>query len=149
MLMSYAERVLDYYNNPRNAGTLDKTSQHVGTGLVHVSEYVDVVRFQIEVNPATHVIRDARFKTFGCGSAIACSSIVTEWIKGKTIEEAFKLDHMDVVEALSLPPSKIHSAILTEDAVRAAINNYRSKNGLEPAVEEEEEEPADYYDERD
>jgi nitrogen fixation NifU-like protein len=147
--MSYAERVLDYYNNPRNAGTLDKLSQHVGTGLVHVSEYVDVVRFQIEVNPATHVIREARFKTFGCGSAIACSSIVTEWIKGKTIEEAFKMDHMDVVEALSLPPSKIHSAILTEDAVRAAINDYRSKNGMEAAVEEGEEEPADYYDERD
>lgn len=148
MLMSYAERVLEYYNNPRNAGTLDKNSQHVGTGLVHVSEYVDVVRFQIEVNPVTHVIREARFKTFGCGSAIACSSIATEWIKGKTIEEAFRLDHMEIVEALSLPPSKIHSAILTEDALRAAINDYRAKNGMEPAVEAYEE-PADYYDERD
>jgi nitrogen fixation NifU-like protein len=146
--MSYAERVLEYYNNPRNAGTLDKNSQQVGTGLVHVSEYVDVVRFQIEVNPVTHVIREARFKTFGCGSAIACSSIATEWIKGKTIEEAFRLDHMEIVEALSLPPSKIHSAILTEDAVRAAINDFRAKNGMEPA-EEEYEEPADYYDERD
>lgn len=149
MLMSYAERVLEYYNNPRNAGTLDKSSQHVGTGLVHVSEYVDVVRFQVEVNPVTHVIREARFKTFGCGSAIACSSIATEWIKGKTIEEAFRLDHMEIVEALSLPPSKIHSAILTEDAVRAAINDYRGKNGMEPAEEEFDEEPADYYDERD
>ena len=147
MLMSYAERVLDYYNNPRNAGSLDKSMQSVGTGLVHVPEYIDVVRFQIEVNPITHVIREARFKTFGCGSAIACSSLATEWIKGKTIEEAFKLDHMEIVEALSLPPSKIHSAILTEDAVRAAINDFREKNGMERAVEEEEEEPADYYDE--
>ncbi|WP_044220622.1 iron-sulfur cluster assembly scaffold protein [Chitinophaga pinensis] len=138
--MAYAERVLDYYNNPRNAGTLDKSSPQVGTGLIHVPEYIEVVRIQIEVSPKRHVIMDARFKTFGCGAAIAATSITTEWLKGKTIEEAARLDHMDIVEALSLPPAKIHATILIEDAVKAAINDYRFKNGLEPMREEVPEE---------
>jgi nitrogen fixation protein NifU and related proteins len=138
MLMAYAERVLDHYDNPRNAGTLDKSSLQVGTGLIHVPEYIEVVRIQIEVSPKRHVIMDARFKTFGCGAAIAASSITTEWLKGKTIEEAAKLDHMEIVEALSLPPVKIHCTILIEDAVKAAINDYRYKNGLEAISEEEE-----------
>lgn len=136
--MAYAERVLDYYNNPRNAGTLDKSSPHVGTGLIHVPEYIEVVRIQIEVSPKRHVIMDARFKTFGCGAAIAATSITTEWLKGKTIEEAAKLDHMDIVEALSLPPAKIHCTFLIEDAVKAAINDFRLKNGMEAMGEEEE-----------
>ncbi|WP_449508531.1 iron-sulfur cluster assembly scaffold protein [Chitinophaga rhizophila] len=140
MLMAYAERVLDYYNNPRNAGTLDKSSLQVGTGLIHVPEYIEVVRMQIEVSPKRHVIMDARFKTFGCGAAIAATSITTEWLKGKTIEEAARLDHMDIVEALSLPPAKIHCTILIEDAVKAAINDYRFKNGMEALSEEETEE---------
>ncbi|MBW8685659.1 iron-sulfur cluster assembly scaffold protein [Chitinophaga sp. B61] len=138
--MAYAERVLDYYNNPRNAGTLDKSSLQVGTGLIHVPEYIEVVRMQIEVSPKRHVIMDARFKTFGCGAAIAATSITTEWLKGKTIEEAARLDHMDIVEALSLPPAKIHCTILIEDAVKAAINDYRFKNGMEALSEEETEE---------
>jgi nitrogen fixation NifU-like protein len=137
--MAYAERVLDYYNNPRNAGTLDKTSLQVGTGLIHVPEYIEVIRIQIEVSPKRHVIMDARFKTFGCGAAIAATSITTEWLKGKTIEEAARLDHMDIVEVLNLPPAKIHCTILVEDAVKAAINDYRQKNGMEPINEEEAE----------
>lgn len=140
MLMAYAERVLDYYDNPRNVGTLDKSSPRVGTGLIHVPEYIEVVRIQIEVSPARHVIMDARFKTFGCGAAIAATSMTTEWLKGKTIEEAAQLDHMEIVEALNLPPAKIHSTILIEDAVKAAINDYRQKNGMELLKEEEEEE---------
>lgn len=146
MLMAYAERVLDYYNNPKNVGTLDKSSIRVGTGLIHVPEYIEVVRIQIEVSPARHVIMDARFKTFGCGAAIAATSMTTEWLKGKTIEEAAQLDHMDIVEALNLPPAKIHCTILIEDAVKTAINDYRQKNGMEllKAEEEEEETERDY-----
>ena len=129
--MAYHERVLDYYNNPRNAGTLDKTQSNVGTGLVHVPEYIEVIRIQIEVNPVTSVIREARFKTFGSGSAIAASSLGTEWVKGKSIEEAAQFNDMYIVEALNLPPAKIHCAALVEDAIKAAINDYRLKNGLE------------------
>lgn len=143
MVMAYAERVLDYYDNPRNVGTLDKSSLRVGTGLIHVPEYIEVIRIQIEVSPARHVIMDARFKTFGCGAAIAATSITTEWLKGKTIEEAAQLDHMEIVEALNLPPAKIHNTILIEDAVKAAINDYRHKNGMELLKEEEEEEDAE------
>jgi nitrogen fixation NifU-like protein len=141
--MAYAERLLDYYDNPRNVGTLDKTSARVGTGLIHVPEYIEVVRIQIEVSPARHIIMDARFKTFGCGAAIAATSITTEWLKGKSIEEAARLDHMDIVEVLNLPPAKIHCTILIEDAVKAAINDYRNKNGMEQLKEEEEEEEAE------
>jgi nitrogen fixation NifU-like protein len=139
MLMAYAERVLDYYDNPRNVGTLDKSSIRVGTGLIHVPEYLEVVRIQIEVSPARHIIMDARFKTFGCGAAIAATSITTEWLKGKSIEEAAQLYHMEIVEALNLPPAKIHITILIEDAVKAAINDYRHKNGMEPLKVEETE----------
>lgn len=140
MLMAYAERVLEYYDNPRNVGTLDRTSPQVGTGLIHVPDYVEVVRIQIEVSPKRHIITNARFKTFGCGAAIAATSITTEWLIGKSIDEAAKLDHMDIVEALSLPPSKIHATILIEDAVKSAINDYRYKNGMDPISEEELEE---------
>lgn len=136
MLMDYAAKVMDHYNNPRNAGKLDIASLNVGTGLIHVSEYIEVVRIQIEINPAKNIITDARFKTFGCGSAIAAASLTTEWLKGKTPEDAFKINNMDIVEALSLPPSKIHCTILVEDAVKAAINDYRHKNGLEALQEE-------------
>jgi nitrogen fixation protein NifU and related proteins len=137
MLMDYAARVMDHYNNPRNAGKLDTASLDVGTGLIHVPEYLEVIRIQIEVNPVKNTIKDARFKTFGCGSAIAASSLTTEWLRGKTLEEAFRIDNMDIVDALSLPPSKIHCTILVEDAVRAAVNDFLQKNGKEPLHIEE------------
>jgi Fe-S cluster assembly scaffold IscU len=129
--MAYSEKVLDHYNNPKNVGTLDKSKATVGTGLVGAPECGDVMRLQIEVDPATKVIIDAKFKTFGCGSAIASSSLATEWLKGKSIDEAIQIDNMDIVEELSLPPVKIHCSVLAEDAIKAAINDYRQKNGLE------------------
>jgi len=128
--MAYSEKVLDHYNNPKNVGTLDKSKNTVGTGLVGAPECGDVMRLQIEVDPATQVITDAKFKTFGCGSAIASSSLATEWLKGKTVEEAVQIDNMDIVEELNLPPVKIHCSVLAEDAIKAAINDYRKKNGL-------------------
>jgi nitrogen fixation NifU-like protein len=130
--MAYSDKVIDHYNNPRNVGTLDKSKNEVGTGLVGAPECGDVMRLQIEVDPETHVIKDARFKTFGCGSAIASSSLATEWLKGKTVDQALEIDNMDIVEELALPPVKIHCSVLAEDAIRAAINDYRVKNGLEP-----------------
>jgi nitrogen fixation NifU-like protein len=132
--MAYSEKVIDHYTNPRNIGTLDKASDTVGTGLVGAPECGDVMRLQIQVNEETGVIEDAKFKTFGCGSAIASSSLATEWIKGKTVEEALSIDNMDIVEELALPPVKIHCSVLAEDAIRAAINDYRQKRGLEPLV---------------
>ena len=132
--MAYSEKVIDHYTNPRNIGTLDKASDTVGTGLVGAPECGDVMRLQIQVNEETGVIEDAKFKTFGCGSAIASSSLATEWIKGKTVDEALSIDNMDIVEELSLPPVKIHCSVLAEDAIRAAINDYRQKRGLEPLV---------------
>ncbi len=135
--MAYSKKVLDHYESPRNVGTLDKNSPNVGTGLVGAPECGDVMRLQIEVDPETQTIIDAKFKTFGCGSAIASSSLVTEWIKGKTIDEAMKLDNMDIVEELALPPIKIHCSVLAEDAVKAAINDYRVKNGLPPIPTDE------------
>lgn len=129
--MAYSEKVIDHYNNPRNIGTLDKSKQNVGTGLVGAPECGDVMRLQIEVDEQ-NIIRDAKFKTFGCGSAIASSSLATEWLKGKSIDEALSIDNMDIVEELSLPPVKIHCSVLAEDAIKAAINDYRVKNGLEP-----------------
>jgi nitrogen fixation NifU-like protein len=135
--MAYSEKVLDHYNNPKNVGTLDKSKNTVGTGLVGAPECGDVMRLQIEVDPATQVITDAKFKTFGCGSAIASSSLATEWLKGKTVEEAVQIDNMDIVEELSLPPVKIHCSVLAEDAIKAAINDYRKKNGLEELKFEE------------
>jgi nitrogen fixation NifU-like protein len=122
--------VLDHYANPKNVGTLDKSKQNVGTGLVGAPECGDVMRLQLEINDG--IITDAKFKTFGCGSAIAASSLATEWLKGKTLDKAAELDNMDLVEELSLPPVKIHCSVLAQDAVRDAINDYRKKNNLEP-----------------
>jgi len=131
--MAYSEKVIDHYNNPRNVGTLNKDSKFVGTGLVGAPECGDVMRLQIEVSE-DNVITDAKFKTFGCGSAIASSSLATEWLKGKTIDEALSMDNMDIVEELALPPVKIHCSVLAEDAIKSAINDYRVKNGLEAIV---------------
>jgi nitrogen fixation NifU-like protein len=127
--MAYSEKVLDHYSNPKNVGTLDKSKPNVGTGLVGAPECGDVMRLQIEVNNG--VITDAKFKTFGCGSAIAASSLATEWLKGKTLDEAVTIDNMDLVEELNLPPVKIHCSVLAEDAIKSAINDYRVKNGEE------------------
>jgi Fe-S cluster assembly scaffold IscU len=133
--MAYGEKVIDHYQNPRNVGTLDKSKPTVGTGLVGAPECGDVMRLQIEIQDG--IITDAKFKTFGCGSAIAASSLATEWLKGKSVDEAAKLDNMDLVEELNLPPVKIHCSVLAQDAVQAAINDYRTKNGLEPIQFEE------------
>ena len=133
--MAYSEKVLDHYSNPKNVGTLDKSKSNVGTGLVGAPECGDVMRLQIEVNEG--IITDAKFKTFGCGSAIAASSLATEWLKGKSLEEAMTIDNMDLVEELNLPPVKIHCSVLAEDAIKSAINDYRVKNGLEAIIFEE------------
>ena len=127
--MSYSDKVVDHYNNPRNVGTLDKNSSEVGTGLVGAPECGDVMRLQIRVNPETQVIEEAKFKTFGCGSAIASSSLATEWIKGRTVEDALAIKNTDIVKELSLPPVKIHCSVLAEDAIRAAIGDWKKKNG--------------------
>ncbi|GAC1418301.1 MAG: Fe-S cluster assembly scaffold IscU [Flavisolibacter sp.] len=128
--MAYSDKVLQHYNNPLNVGTLDKSKNNVGTGLVGAPECGDVMRLQIEVDEATGVIKDAKFKTFGCGSAIASSSLATEWLKGKSVDDAIKIDNMEIVEELNLPPVKIHCSVLAEDAIKAAVNDYRIKNGL-------------------
>jgi nitrogen fixation NifU-like protein len=127
--MAYSDKVLDHYENPKNVGTLDKSKPNVGTGLVGAPECGDVMRLQIEV--VDNIIVDAKFKTFGCGSAIASSSVATEWLKGKSLDEAITIDNMDLVEELNLPPVKIHCSVLAEDAIKSAINDYRVKNGLE------------------
>ena len=132
--MAYSDKVIDHYSNPRNVGTLDKSKKNVGTGLVGAPECGDVMRLQIEVDEATNTITDAKFKTFGCGSAIASSSLATEWLKGKSIDEALAIDNMEIVEDLALPPVKIHCSVLAEDAIKSAISDYRVKNGL-PALE--------------
>jgi Fe-S cluster assembly scaffold IscU len=129
--MAYSEKVIDHYQNPKNVGTLDKSKKSVGTGLVGAPECGDVMRLQIEVDEATGTITDAKFKTFGCGSATASSSLATEWLKGKTVDQALTVDNMDFVEELNLPPVKIHCSVLAEDAIKAAINDYRVKNGME------------------
>ena len=129
--MAYSEKVIDHYQNPKNVGTLDKTSKNVGTGLVGAPECGDVMRLQIEVNHETGMITDAKFKPFGCGSAIASSSLATEWLKGKSVDEALSIDNMTIVEELNLPPVKIHCSVLAEDAIKAAINDYREKNGMD------------------
>ena len=133
--MAYSEKVIDHYQNPKNVGTLDKSKSNVGTGLVGAPECGDVMRLQIEVND--NIITDAKFKTFGCGSAIAASSLATEWLKGMTLEEAVKMDNMELVEELNLPPVKIHCSVLAEDAIKSAINDYRVKNGETPLVFED------------
>ena len=135
--MAYSEKVIDHYQNPKNVGTLDKSKKNVGTGLVGAPECGDVMRLQIEVDDETGTITDAKFKTFGCGSAIASSSLATEWLKGKTVDQALTVDNMDFVEELSLPPVKIHCSVLAEDAIKAAINDYRVKNGMEALKFEE------------
>jgi nitrogen fixation protein NifU and related proteins len=126
--MAYSDKVIDHYNNPRNVGQMDKGSTAVGTGLVGAPECGDVMRLQIKVNSETRVIEDAKFKTFGCGSAIASSSLATEWVKGKTVDEALEIKNTDIVKELSLPPVKIHCSVLAEDAIRAAIGDWKKKN---------------------
>jgi len=133
--MAYSEKVIDHYSNPKNVGTLDKSKSNVGTGLVGAPECGDVMRLQIEVDQESGIISDAKFKTFGCGSAIASSSLATEWLKGKTVDQALAIDNMDIVEELNLPPVKIHCSVLAEDAIKAAINDYRVKNGLAELTE--------------
>ena len=127
--MPYSDKVLDHYNNPRNVGSFDKSDTTVGTGIVGAPECGDVMKLQLKIN-ANGVIEDAKFKTFGCGSAIASSSLATELVKGKTLEEALKLQNTDIVEELALPPVKIHCSVLAEDAIKAAIADYRQKNGI-------------------
>lgn len=129
--MAYSDKVLDHYSNPRNVGSLDKSAAEVGTGLVGAPECGDVMKLQIKVNPETNIIEDAKFKTFGCGSAIASSSLATEWVKGKTVDEALQIKNTDIVRELSLPPVKIHCSVLAEDAIRAAISDWKKKQVAE------------------
>jgi nitrogen fixation protein NifU and related proteins len=125
--MAYSDKVLDHYNNPRNVGSMDKTSSDVGTGMVGAPECGDVMKLQVKVNSATGVIEDAKFKTFGCGSAIASSSLATEMLKGRTVDEALEIKNTEIVNELSLPPVKIHCSVLAEDAIKAAIMDYKKK----------------------
>ncbi|KKS38012.1 MAG: Fe-S cluster assembly scaffold IscU [Candidatus Sungbacteria bacterium RIFCSPLOWO2_12_FULL_41_11] len=125
--MAYSDKVIDHYSNPRNVGSFPKDVKNVGTGLVGAPECGDVMKLQIRVNPETGIIEDAKFKTFGCGSAIASSSLATEWLKGKTVEDAQKIKNTDIVNELKLPPVKIHCSVLAEDAIKAAIADYRAK----------------------
>ena len=126
--MAYSDKVIEHFKHPKNVGTLDKSKKNVGTGLVGAPECGDVMRLQIEVDEQNGTISDAKFKTFGCGSAIASSSLATEWLKGKSIDEALAIDNMDIVEELALPPVKIHCSVLAEDAIKSAINDYKEKN---------------------
>jgi nitrogen fixation NifU-like protein len=127
--MAYSDKVLDHYNNPRNVGSLDKNDPNVGTGMVGAPECGDVMKLQLKVNPESGIIEDAKFKTFGCGSAIASSSLATEWVKGRTVDEALAIKNTDIVNELSLPPVKIHCSVLAEDAIKAAIADYKKKQG--------------------
>ena len=129
--MAYSEKVLEHYQKPKNIGSLDSKSDNVGTALVGAPECGDVMKLQIEVDHETKKIIDAKFKTFGCGSAIASSSLATEWIKDKTLDDAFKVHNTDIVEELSLPPVKIHCSVLAEDAIKGAIKDYKQKQGIE------------------
>jgi len=134
--MAYSDKVVDHYNNPRNVGSMPKEDPNVGTGLVGAPECGDVMKLQMKINPDTQVIEEAKFKTFGCGSAIASSSLATEWVKGKTVEEALSIKNTDIVRELSLPPVKIHCSVLAEDAIKAAIGDWKKKHGAEvPATE--------------
>jgi Fe-S cluster assembly scaffold IscU len=128
--MAYSDKVLEHYNNPRNVGSLDKSSPDVGTGMVGAPECGDVMKLQVKVNPATGIIEDAKFKTFGCGSAIASSSLATEWLRGKTVDQALEIKNTDIVNELALPPVKIHCSVLAEDAIKAAISDYKNKRGV-------------------
>jgi len=133
--MAYSEKVIDHYNHPRNVGSMDKSSADVGTGLVGAPECGDVMKLQIKVNPQTNVIEDAKFKTFGCGSAIASSSLATEWVKGKTVDEALEIKNTEIVKELALPPAKIHCSVLAEDAIRAAIGDWKKKQNVAKPAE--------------
>lgn len=132
--MAYSEKVIDHYRNPRNVGSLPKDDPNVGTGLVGAPECGDVMKLQVRVNPVTRVIEEAKFKTFGCGSAIASSSLATEWVKGKTVEEALQIKNTEIVRELNLPPVKIHCSVLAEDAIKAAISDWKRKSGLAEAA---------------
>ncbi len=133
--MAYSDKVVDHYNNPRNVGSLDKSQDDVGTGLVGAPECGDVMKLQIQVDDSSGVIEDAKFKTFGCGSAIASSSLATEWVKGKTVDEALDIKNTDIVKELSLPPVKIHCSVLAEDAIKAAISDWKAKHPAEAPAE--------------
>ena len=134
--MAYSDKVIDHYNNPRNVGNLDKKDPSVGTGLVGAPECGDVMKLQIKINPETQVIEDAKFKTFGCGSAIASSSLATEWVKGRTVDEALTIKNTEIVKELNLPPVKIHCSVLAEDAIKAAVRDYKQKQQAEAKPEE-------------
>jgi len=125
--MAYSDKVVEHYENPRNVGSFEKGDETVGTGMVGAPACGDVMKLQIKVNPATGLIEDAKFKTYGCGSAIASSSLVTEWVKGKSLDEALTIKNTQIAEELALPPVKIHCSILAEDAIKAAVNDYKAK----------------------
>lgn len=135
--MAYSPKVLEHYNNPRNVGSFDAKDDDIGTGLVGAPECGDVMRLQIRVNPQTGTIEDAKFKTFGCGSAIASSSLATEWLKGKSLDEALGIKNTQIVEELALPPVKVHCSVLAEDAIKAAIKNYQEKQSTDESAEPE------------
>src|SRR5437667_10312 len=139
--MAYSDKVLDHYNHPRNVGSMDKNNPNVGTGMVGAPECGDVMKLQVQVDQATGIIADAKFKTFGCGSAIASSSLATEWLKGKTVDEALAIKNTDIVAELSLPPVKIHCSVLAEDAIKAAINDYKKKQSATTASAAKEAQP--------
>jgi nitrogen fixation protein NifU and related proteins len=132
--MAYSNKVLDHYDNPRNVGSLDKSDPNVGTGMVGAPECGDVMKLQVKVDPISGIIEEAKFKTFGCGSAIASSSLATEWLKGKTVDQALEIKNTDIVNELSLPPVKIHCSVLAEDAIKAAISDYKAKQGVKQEV---------------
>jgi nitrogen fixation NifU-like protein len=140
--MAYSNKVIDHYENPRNVGSLPKEDPNVGTGLVGAPECGDVMKLQVKVNPDTGVIDDAKFKTFGCGSAIASSSLATEWLKGKTVDQALAIKNTDIVNELSLPPVKIHCSVLAEDAIKAAIADYRKKQDKDAATAADKAQPS-------
>src|SRR6204780_144758 len=134
--MAYSDKVLDHYNNPRNVGSFDKSAGNVGTGMVGAPECGDVMKLQIRVNEESGIIEEAKFKTFGSGSAIASSSLATEWLKGKTVDQALEIKNTDIVNELSLPPVKIHCSVLAEDAIKAAISDYRTKQAKRVPAEQ-------------
>ncbi|MGB7218119.1 MAG: Fe-S cluster assembly scaffold IscU [Vicinamibacterales bacterium] len=139
--MAYSTKVIEHYEHPRNVGSMPKDDPNVGTGLVGAPECGDVMKLQVKVNPQTGVIDDAKFKTFGCGSAIASSSLATEWLKGKTVDQALTIKNTDIVNELSLPPVKIHCSVLAEDAIKAAISDYKKKQGVKATSAEKETQP--------
>ena len=139
--MAYSTKVIEHYEHPRNVGSMPKDDPNVGTGLFGAPECGDVMKLQVKVNPTTGVIDDAKFKTFGCGSAIASSSLATEWLKGKTVDQALTIKNTDIVNELSLPPVKIHCSVLAEDAIKAAISDYKKKQTTAEKTEEEKAQP--------